>query len=72
MVKVYQLFIGSKAVGSSVYKSKSDALKIMQEINEQKKDYNRFIQQQKLDREPKKLITSVKEISFSRKSNVFG
>jgi len=71
MVKAFQLFIGSKPVGRSVYKSETDAIKEKNEWNKQIVDYNRFIKQKKLDREPKKLITSIKQISFSRKSNVF-
>lgn len=71
MVKVYRLFIGSKPVGRNVYKSKNDALKEKAEWNKQVKDYNKFIKEKGIDRKKQKLVTSVKEVSFSRKGNIF-
>jgi len=70
MVKCFQIFRGSKPMDNKCYSNRSVALKEMKEANKQFKDYNQFIKQKKLDRKPIKLVR-VKQVSFSKKSNVF-
>jgi len=70
MVKAFQLFRESKPMDSKVYSNKNTALKEMKEANTQFKEFNDLVRQGKIDRKPIKLVR-VKEVSFSRKRNVF-